>query len=179
MSTNFNTTFEVTNDVLGVSFNNEETQILSTDDGLLTPIETLYDFNLSGDGTLSAVDRVGDLPNNPLAKLWIGLCTIYEYRDVIDEATYQTTQRLVPALVNEPCRLSYNREQATNISNGAAVVSQSITLFIRPDLVIKPGSVIEITQHGVTERYNQRFTATTKRLFWNCTRITHESHLGL
>ena len=91
--------------------------------------------------------------NNPLAKLWVGRCTIYEFQDVTDPLTYQTTQREVPVLIDEPCRLSYNREQATNISNGAAVVSQSITLFIRPDLVINPGSVIEITQHGVTEKY--------------------------
>jgi hypothetical protein len=90
---------------------------------------------------------------NPLTKLWVGKCTIYEYENVTDPETYQTTQKEVPVLVDEPCRLSYNFEQATNIRNGAAVVSQSITLFIRPDLVIKPGSVIEITQNNVTERY--------------------------
>lgn len=90
---------------------------------------------------------------NPLAKLWIGRCTIYEYQDVTNSETYQTTQEPVPVLVDEPCRLSYNREQATDITNGTAIVSQSITLFIRPDIVIKPGSVIEITQHGVTEKY--------------------------
>lgn len=91
---------------------------------------------------------------NPLAILWTGRCTIYEYQDITDPETYQTTQREVPVLVDEPCRLSYNYEQATNIQSGAAVVSQSITLFIRPDLEIKPGSVIEITQNNVTERYN-------------------------
>ena len=91
--------------------------------------------------------------NNPLAKLWTGRATIYEYRDITDPVTFQTTQGEVPVLTDEPCRLSYNREQATNIQSGAAVVSQSITLFIRPDLIIKPGSVIEITQHGVTEKY--------------------------
>ena len=91
--------------------------------------------------------------NNPLAKLWVGKCTIYEYQNITDPETFQTTQQRVPILENEPCRLSYNHEQATNIQSGAAVVSQSITLFIRPDLIIKPGSVIEITQHGVTELY--------------------------
>ena len=91
--------------------------------------------------------------NNPLSILWTGKCTIYEYQNVTDPETYQTTQREVPIIVDEPCRLSYNHEQATNIQSGAAVVSQSITLFIRPDLVIKPGSVIKITQHGVTEKY--------------------------
>ena len=90
---------------------------------------------------------------NPLAKLWTGKATIYEYQDVTDPTTYQTTQKEVAVVENEPCRLSYNREQSTNIQSGAAVVSQSITLFIRPDLVINPGSVIEITQHGVTEKY--------------------------
>ena len=91
--------------------------------------------------------------NNPLALLWTGKCTIYEYRDITDPETFQTTQEEVPVLIDEPCRLSYNHEQATNIQSGAAVVSQSITLFIRPDLVIKAGSVIEITQNNVTERY--------------------------
>lgn len=90
---------------------------------------------------------------NPLATLWTGKCTIYEFQDVTDYETWQTTQQKVPVLIDEPCRLSYNHEQATNIQSGAAVVSQSITLFIRPDLVINPGSVIEITQNGVTEKY--------------------------
>ncbi len=91
--------------------------------------------------------------DNPLALLWKGKCTIYEYQDVTDDETCQTTQKLVPVLVDEPCRLSYNHEQATNIRSGAAVVSQSITLFIRPDLEIKTGSVMDITQNNVTERY--------------------------
>lgn len=91
--------------------------------------------------------------NNPLTALWVGKCTIYEYQQIEDPETFQTTSELVPVLVDEPCRLSYNHEQATNIQSGAAVVSQSITLFIRKDLVIKPGSVIEVTQNGVTEKY--------------------------
>ena len=90
---------------------------------------------------------------NPLSLLWVGRCTVYEHQDIFDSETWQTVQQEVPVLENEPCRLSYNREQSTDINNGAAVISQGITLFIRPDLVIKPGSVIEITQHGVTEKY--------------------------
>jgi hypothetical protein len=91
--------------------------------------------------------------SNPLSVLWTGRCTIYEYQTVTDPDTFQSVQKEVVVLEDEPCRLSYNHEQATNIQSGAAVVSQSITLFIRPDLVIKPGSVISITQNGVTEKY--------------------------
>ena len=94
-----------------------------------------------------------NLENNPLSALWIGRCTIYEYQAITDPDTYQTTHELVPLFEDEPCRLSYQKEQATDITNGAAIISQSITLFIRPDIVIKEGSVIDITQHGVTTRY--------------------------
>lgn len=90
---------------------------------------------------------------NPLARLWTGRARIIEYQDTVDPNTHQTTQVEVTVLENEPCRMSYNFEQSTNMQNGAAVVSQSIRLFIRPDLEIKPGSVIEITQHGVTQKY--------------------------
>ena len=91
--------------------------------------------------------------NNPLAVLWSGRCTIYEYEDFIDPKTNQTVLREVPVLIDEPCRLSYNNEPTATMQNGAAVISQGITLFIRPDLVIMPGSVIEVTQNGVTEKY--------------------------
>lgn len=90
---------------------------------------------------------------NDLAVLWTGRATIYEYQPVTDPETFQTKSELVAVVVDEPCRLSYNREQATNIQNGAAVVSQGITVFIRPDLKIKNGSVMDITQNNVTERY--------------------------
>ena len=90
---------------------------------------------------------------NPLARLWTGRATIYEYQDSVDPYTHQTTQKEIVVLSDEPCRMSYNYEQSTNMQSGAAVVSQSIRLFIRPDLKINPGSVIEITQHGVTQKY--------------------------
>jgi len=90
---------------------------------------------------------------NPLSVLWTGKCTIYEYQSVTHPNTFQTTKKKVAIVVDEPCRLSFNSEQATDIQSGAAVVSQSITLFIRPDLTIKAGSFMEITQNGVTTQY--------------------------
>lgn len=91
---------------------------------------------------------------NPLRRLWIGTCTIYEYQDVTDAETFQTKQRPVAVVTNEPCRLSYSRSYSsgdpTKVKNGVSVLGQDITLFIRPDLPIKKGSLIEITQHGVT-----------------------------
>lgn len=87
--------------------------------------------------------------------LWIGTANIYEYQSVVDPNTFQTTSRLVKVVSDEPCRLSYSTEPVTDINTGLATVAQKIQLFIRPDLVIKAGSVIEITQHGRTNKYHQ------------------------
>lgn len=90
-----------------------------------------------------------------LSRLWIGTATISEYREVTDPNTFQTTNELVPVVTNEPCRLSYSTLPTTDIETGLAEVRQETTLFIRPDIVINPGSVIEITQHGRTNKYKQ------------------------
>jgi hypothetical protein len=92
---------------------------------------------------------------NPLSILWIGRATISEYKEVTDPTTYQTRHDLVPVVVDEPCRLSHSRESTVDVNGGAPYVAQSIVLFIRPDLVIKEGSVIEIVQHGVTTKYKR------------------------
>ena len=93
--------------------------------------------------------------DNPLATLWHGRATISEYQEVTDPIDFQTKHKLVVVVENEPCRLSYIRENAVDVSDGAPYVTQSIDLFIRPDLVIKEGSVIEITQNGVTNKYKR------------------------
>ena len=93
--------------------------------------------------------------NNPLATLWKGQATIWEYRKVTDPDTFQTDFELVEVVKDEPCRLSHSRESTVSITDGAPYLVQSIVLFIRPDLTIKEGSVIEITQNGVTNRYKR------------------------
>lgn len=90
---------------------------------------------------------------NPLAKLWVGKCTIYEYQSVTDPDTYQTTQSLVTVVRDEPCRVSYTRETITDNNDGVPNTYQLTMLFIRPELDIKAGSVIEITQRGRTIKY--------------------------
>jgi hypothetical protein len=64
-------------------------------------------------------------------------------------------QKLVATALNEKCRLSHQRETTVAVNGGAPYVAQTIVLFIRPDLSIKEGSVIEITQNGVTNKYKR------------------------
>lgn len=93
--------------------------------------------------------------SNPLSVLWIGKATISEYKEKTDPETYQTSHTLVPIVVDEPCRVSYKQEPSTNIVTGAAQLNQIIMLFIRPDIAIEAGSVIEVTQNGRTLKYKR------------------------
>lgn len=92
---------------------------------------------------------------NPLAVLWTGRCTIWEYENVTDPVTFQTSQREVIVLEDEPCRISFNTEAVTNPESGVAEMSQFTVLFIRPDLEIDAGSIIEVTQNGRTTKYRR------------------------
>ena len=92
---------------------------------------------------------------NPLAVLWSGRCTIWEYENVTDPDTFQTSQREVMVLEDEPCRISFNTEAVTNPESGVAEMTQFTLLFIRPDLEINAGSIIEVTQNGRTTKYRR------------------------
>lgn len=96
---------------------------------------------------------------NPLAILWTGKCTIYEFVDTTDPDTHQTIQTLKAVVTDEPCRLSFSQVMSqsttTQIVQGAAEQVQIIKLFLRPDITINAGSVIEVTQNGVTTKYKR------------------------
>lgn len=93
--------------------------------------------------------------NNPLAVLWSGRCTIWEYENVTDPDNFQTSQREVIVVEDEPCRISFNTEAVTNPESGVAEMTQFTMLFIRPNLEIAAGSIIEITQNGRTTKYRR------------------------
>lgn len=92
---------------------------------------------------------------NPLSTMWIGKCSVQEYKNVVDPITKQTTRKLVPVFQDEPCRLSYSNEPITNLETGLAEVVQITKLFIKPDISISAGSIIQVEQNGVTNKYEK------------------------
>ena len=146
------TGFITEDNVLNVQFKGQEFPLVESENGVVSPDPNLYSLGTE-DGVLVITERVAPKPKSPLGKLWVGICTIYEYRDVIDPDTYQTKHEMFPLVINEPCRISFTRESTTDKTNGAAKIIQNTMLFIRPDLEIKPGCIIEVTQHGRTVKY--------------------------
>lgn len=82
-----------------------------------------------------------------------GTCTITEYQNVKDPVTKITALTPVDVVTDQKCRISYQKFPQAEQSETTDNIVQVVKLFISPDIIIKPGSKINVTQNGVTETY--------------------------
>ena len=87
-----------------------------------------------------------------IESLYVGRCDIYQLKTSVSAKTKRTTRRRVKTVTDQPCRVSYNSSPSTN-GNFPAQKSQTIKLFIAPELNIKAGSCVDVTQNGRTVEY--------------------------
>lgn len=85
--------------------------------------------------------------------LYDGTCRIYGVRPVKDPVTCVTRQAEVLIQGDVPCRLSFSGAPASSESGHMAAVTQMIKLFLAPEVVVDPGSKLEVTQNGRTGCY--------------------------
>lgn len=85
--------------------------------------------------------------------LYTGVCTVVEYRNVRDEATGITSQQEVKVLENQPCRLSYELNYPVDQGENTGQISQRVKLFIAPEVNVKNGSKVIVTQNGNRVEY--------------------------
>jgi len=103
---------------------------------------------------MGTLDRARQKARRIHEKLYYtGRCIVYEYQPVKDPVTKITGPQEVPVLTDQPCRLSYKTIAGTSTVDGAAMPTQIIKLFIGPELNIKPGSKITVTQNDITANY--------------------------
>lgn len=81
-----------------------------------------------------------------------GTCTITEHQKIQKENKSTGFQDVI-VLQNQPCKLSFSKITNTNQTDTAASLIQTAKLLISPDISIKPGSKLTITQKGVTTDY--------------------------
>lgn len=89
-----------------------------------------------------------------IEKTYIGTCTISEYKKVpVEDGSTEFQETIV--LENQPCRLSFSSSPSTNSNsdNTAQSVIQTTKVFISPDINIKSGSKLTVTQNGITKAY--------------------------
>lgn len=87
-----------------------------------------------------------------LESLYDGKCTITEYQKIQKE-NKSTAFKEVVVLENQPCRLSYQNITQTTQTESGSTLSQSVKVFIAPEIVVKPGSKLTITQNQVTTEF--------------------------
>jgi hypothetical protein len=83
---------------------------------------------------------------------YTGTCTITEHQKIKRE-NKSTGFFDVLVLENQPCKLSYEKVTNNNQTESAALLIQTAKLFIAPEIQVKPGSKLTITQNGITTDY--------------------------
>ena len=88
-----------------------------------------------------------------IESLYKGKCTVYQYDSVTDPLTKRTSLSEVVSCVDQPCRLSYSTKGGAIPSDTVSKVNQVIKLFIAPEIDIKAGAKIVVTQNNVIKTY--------------------------
>lgn len=104
---------------------------------------------------MNAVKRGQAALRQAVEATYDGTCRIYGMRAVKDPDTKVTRQEEALVQAGIPCHLSFSGTSAAAGSETVTAVPQTIKLFLTPELVIEPGSRIEVTQQGRTEAYAQ------------------------
>lgn len=88
-----------------------------------------------------------------IESLYTGLCDIINQQEVTDATTGQTSFTEVIAVSKQPCRLSYSNIATAAESDSATGKTQTIKLFIAPDIEVMAGARVAVTQNGRTTEY--------------------------
>ena len=88
-----------------------------------------------------------------IESLYSGKCTVTEYQK-IKKKNKSTAFQEVVVLEDIPCRLSFKTINSTSQTDTAAsAVGQVTKIFLAPEIRVKPGSKLTVTQNGVTTEY--------------------------
>ena len=97
------------------------------------------------------------LPKIPLVRRSVE--RLYDGWATVEEARKEKNPKNITALVwsavaqDVPCRVSYKTVAPAGRSDTVDSIAQAITLFTAPEIDIKPGSRVTVTQRGRTMRF--------------------------
>lgn len=88
-----------------------------------------------------------------IERLYKGLCSVKVKVSSVNEETGETVFTEKAVLTEQPCRLSFQSRNSAAKDDGYSTISQSVVLFIAPEVEIPSGSKITVTQNGKTTDY--------------------------
>ena len=86
---------------------------------------------------------------------YFGTLTVTEMKKEKDAKTKLTKTEPVVVLENQPCKLSFETLKSAVQTDSAATVTPVTKLFVSPDVSIRAGSKITVTQDNVTTDYTR------------------------
>ena len=89
-----------------------------------------------------------------IEKAYTGKCTIIEHKKVT-KTNKSTGFQDDEVLTDQPCKLSFSNISKANQGETAASIGQVTKILIAPEINVKPGSKLIITQNGVTTEYSK------------------------
>ena len=117
---------------------------------------------------------ISEIVRHYIESLYEGSCNVVEYQKVKDPITKKTDFQEVVVLENQPCKLSYGSNKSTGSENVSSK-EETIKLFLAPEVDIKAGSKIIVTQRGRTVEYSN---SSVPAIFSNHQEITLELFKG-
>ena len=99
------------------------------------------------------MDKARGQARKALEMLYEDTCTISIYEKKTDSKTHLTSSQPAMICQDQLCKLSFENQPAGSESRAADTVSQSIRLFLSPDLAVPAGCEIAVTHKGLTTAY--------------------------
>ena len=90
-----------------------------------------------------------------IERMYRGTLTVHEWTSVTDPITHITSEVEIPTIVDQPCMLSNTSTAPTTSAEGGPSATKVTKIFLAPDVPIKEGSKLVVTQDGVTNTYER------------------------
>lgn len=87
-----------------------------------------------------------------IESLYTGRCSITEYKK-IKKQNGSTGFQETMVIEHHPCRISFKTVTSAKEGATGSTITQVIKLFIAPEIAVKTGSKITVTQNGTTTEY--------------------------
>lgn len=102
---------------------------------------------------VKALEAARKASRRALESTYEGICTIAVSLESTDEDTGLTGSAEEIEAEDIPCRLSFEKLAPAAQSETGAAITQGVKLFLAPEVKVASGSMITVTQEGVTSAY--------------------------
>lgn len=101
---------------------------------------------------MDAIRQAQNMHRAVIEQTYVGRCMVTE-RKKVKRPNSSTGFEEVVVLEGQPCLMIYKTVSSASAPEPAAAINQGTVLLIAPEVEIKPGSKITLSQNGVTADY--------------------------